>query len=67
MISWFHFKGTEIKALEGAPASMPEQGFLWVDSLLNEESLWLDDVQRLANIAVDELHLEDLRNHHHPS
>ncbi|MDX1668538.1 MAG: CorA family divalent cation transporter, partial [Limnobacter sp.] len=67
MINWFHFKGTEITALDGAPPSMPEQGFLWVDSLLNEENLWLDDIQRLAGITVDELHLEDLRNHHHPS
>lgn len=67
MVSWFHFIGTEIKALDQAPEAMPEQGFLWVDSLLDEENNWLKDVQRLANIVVDELHIEDLRNHSHPS
>lgn len=67
MVNWFHFKGSEIRALDKAPEVMPEHGFLWVDSLLDEESIWLNDVQRLADIVIDDLHLEDLRNHSHPS
>lgn len=67
MAVWYHIAGARIDKLEELPTALPEQGFLWLDCHLDEELDWLPRVQNLANLTVDELHLEDLRNPLHPS
>ncbi|MDH4396587.1 MAG: magnesium transporter CorA family protein [Limnobacter sp.] len=64
---WYHIVGSAIDRLEEEPTHVPEKGFLWLDCTLDEELAWVADIQKLAGITVDELHIEDLNNQFHPS
>lgn len=64
---WYHISGSAIDRLEEEPVHLPDRGFLWLDCTLDEELAWVPDLQKLAGITIDELHIEDLNNQFHPS
>jgi len=64
---WTHLTQDKIKKLSDAPNQLPESGFLWLDTQLDEELSWLPTVESLLGFKLDELHLEDLGNTFHPS
>lgn len=64
---WTHLTQHEIQMLDNAPTSLPEEGFLWLDTLLDEDLTWIPGVEELLGFKLDELHLEDLANTFHPS
>ena len=64
---WTHLTQDKIKKLSDAPSQLPENGFLWLDTQLDEELSWLPAVESLLGFKLDELHLEDLANTFHPS
>ena len=64
---WTHLTQDKIKKLSDAPSQLPESGFLWLDTQLDEELSWLPAVESLLGFKLDELHLEDLGNTFHPS
>lgn len=64
---WAHLKPTSIQKLDQAPRQLPSDGFLWLDTLLDEELAWVPGVEALLGFKLDELHLEDLSNTFHPS
>ncbi|WP_341237513.1 magnesium transporter CorA family protein [uncultured Limnobacter sp.] len=64
---WTHLTQDTIKKLSDAPSRLPESGFLWFDTQLDEELAWLPSVEPLLGFKLDELHLEDLGNIFHPS
>jgi len=64
---WTHLSQHEISKLDDAPSKLPEQGYLWLDTQLDEELAWLPAVESLLGFKLDELHLEDLGNTFHPS
>ena len=63
---WTHLTQDKIKKLSDAPSQLPESGFLWLDTQLDEELSWLPAVESLLGFKLDELHLEDLGNTFHP-
>lgn len=64
---WTHLNQQELRKLDGAPAKLPEEGFLWLDTQLDEELGWMPNVEKLLGFKLDELHHEDLANTFHPS
>lgn len=64
---WTHLSQHEISKLDDAPSQLPEDGYLWLDTQLDEELAWLPAVESLLGFQLDELHLEDLGNTFHPS
>jgi magnesium transporter len=64
---WTHLSQHEISKLDDAPSQLPEDGYLWLDTQLDEELAWLPAVESLLGFKLDELHLEDLGNTFHPS
>lgn len=64
---WSHLGQQQIKKLDGAPSALPEDGFIWLDTQLDEDLAWLPGVEALLGFKLDELHLEDLGNTFHPS
>lgn len=64
---WTHLSQHEISKLDDAPSQLPEDGYLWLDTQLDEELVWLPAVEALLGFKLDELHLEDLGNTFHPS
>ena len=53
--------------LQETPASLPEQGFLWMDVHSGAGRQWADEVRRLTGIEIFEEHLLDTENESHPS
>lgn len=64
---WSHLTQHEIRMLDNAPTALPEEGFLWLDTLLDEDLVWIPGVEEVLGFKLDELHLEDLSNTFHPS
>ena len=64
---WTHFNQDQLTKLNEVPTSLPEDGFLWLDVLLDEELVWVPTVESILGFKIDELHLEDLGNILHPS
>lgn len=64
---WTHLTHDTIRNLSNAPSSLPEEGFLWLDTQLDEDLVWIPGVEQLLGFKLDELHLEDLGNTFHPS
>jgi len=64
---WTHLTEKQIKKLNDAPSQLPESGFLWLDTQLDEDLAWIPEVENLLGFKLDELHLEDLSNTFHPS
>lgn len=48
-------------------AAMPQQGFVWMDVLREDPGRWLETAQRLADLVIDEKHVQDSFNPAHPS
>ncbi|HEX4918204.1 MAG TPA: magnesium transporter CorA family protein [Limnobacter sp.] len=67
MSRWTLLHAQQLTELAGPPSQLPSEGFLWVDAQLDEELVWLPQVEALLGKAIDELHLEDLGNPLHPS
>lgn len=53
--------------LDALPARVPEEGFLWLDVIRDEDSDWPAQVQQLTGISIHERHLNDSKNPEHPS
>lgn len=64
---WTHLSTHQIKKLERAPSELPEDGFLWIDTHLDQDLTWINTVETLLGLKLDELHLDDLANTFHPS
>lgn len=64
---WTHLGQHDIRKLDDAPTRLPEEGFLWLDTLLDDDLVWIPTVEALLGFKLDELHLEDLGNTFHPS
>lgn len=64
---WTHLGQHEISRLDAAPSDLPEDGFLWLDTQLDEDLAWTPETEALLGFKFDELHLEDLANTFHPS
>jgi magnesium transporter len=54
-------------SLEEVPASLPEEGFLWMDVQSGAGRHWATEVRRLTGIEIFEEHLLDTENESHPS
>ncbi|HEX4843823.1 MAG TPA: magnesium transporter CorA family protein [Limnobacter sp.] len=67
MSRWTLLHAQQLTELAGPPTHLPSEGFLWVDAQLDEELVWLPQVEALIGKSIDELHLEDLGNPLHPS
>ena len=67
----FSFQGQQLHEQEGLPASLPEQGFVWVALERGEVQPHLAELQaglqRLGGAALVDLHVSDLLNPHLPS
>ena len=57
----------EVSQLDELPACLPEQGFLWLDIIRNNENNWPQAVEALTGVCVHERHIKDTRNLSHPS
>lgn len=70
-MKWIEVNTQRATELAEAPASLPADGYLWLDALHEEvtaepENL-RDAVQRVAGVRLDDLHLQDATNLQHPS
>ena len=54
-------------ALQDAPPSLPDNGFLWIDVHAGTGRQWAEEVKRLTGIDIFEEHLLDSENTAHPS
>jgi len=57
----------QVTRLDSLPDKLPEQGFLWMDIVRDEDSNWAEHVKSLTGINIHERHLEDSENMNHPS
>jgi Mg2+ and Co2+ transporter CorA len=64
---WTHLNQNQINKLNDVPSHLPEEGFLWFDTQLEEDLTWVVDIETILGTPLDELHLEDLANTFHPS
>lgn len=65
-MKWAQISHHQIHALPQAPGQLPEHGYLWLDINLSDTTDWVPQIEALANIKLDELHLDDLANPLHP-
>lgn len=62
-----HFTGpAEVTRLEPM-ASLPEDGFVWLDFAREQEAHWASDVERLCGVVIHERHINDSFNLAHPT
>lgn len=54
-------------ATQEPPASLPENGFLWIDVHADTGRRWAAEVARLTGVEIFEEHLMDTENRAHPS
>lgn len=64
---WTHLTQQEIRKLDNAPSTLPDEGYVWLDTQLDEDLGWVPEVENILGFKLDELHLEDLGNTFHPS
>ena len=57
----------EVTQLTTLPASLPQQGFIWLDVIHEADGDWPKQVEQLTGISVHERHIKDSRNPTHPS
>lgn len=57
----------EVSQLDSVPSSLPEEGFLWLDIVRDDDNHWPEIVERLAGVSVHERHIKDSKNPTHPS
>jgi magnesium transporter len=54
-------------AMQEAPATLPDSGFLWIDVHAGTGRRWAQEVKRLTAVEIFEEHLLDTENAAHPS
>jgi len=67
----FLISDTQVLPVSEADARLPDTGFLWLDVTHDEVAAgpeaWRDAVARITGTQIFDLHLNDIRNLHHPS
>jgi len=53
--------------LEKLPEKLPEQGFLWMDVVREQNDNWAEYFKTLTGQSIHERHIEDSQNMNHPS
>jgi len=66
-LDFIRIDGGVSTSLDEPPASLPEDGFLWIDVHAGSGRRWAAEVKRLTGIEVFEEHLLDTENPAHPS
>lgn len=65
-MNWKTLVGRRIVTLEERPASLPADGFVWLDLLHGESEDWQQQVEELTRTSIVPEHVLDARNEQHP-